>query len=353
MGITYQRDTTREMYLHLLLLISPAFGMPSSALIDIGKGIIDQLDSIPGFTEESKKVFKDSKLFENVAASLKEAEKAILEMDAELKLLETEELQFEDNYFPKYNEAKRYLRESRQKLRKLADRTVHEIRDLKILLKNLDENKDTVLLKTSLDKMKDLMIETLETLNEALGKYNSALETFENLNSAIGKQNRKLEKMVTKDSAEYKAWRTKTRGGIYGTIGTTTTACIVADALGALGICSAVSGILSTVATIATEAEIANYAKQLEKLKNITGRMLQSGKQFDTTIHEAIDILTYEIELINNWTNSAEVVNKNIDKYPEEYLKKYISIRTIFVNGLNDLQNSAEDFLAQPVDILA
>ena len=88
-------------------------------------------------------------------------------------------------------------------------------------------------------------------------------------------------------------------------------------------------------------------------MKSITDRMLMAGRDFDTTIHEAIGILTYEIELINNWTNSAEVVNKNIDKYPEEYLKKYIAIRTVFVNGLNDLNKSAEDFLAQPVDILA
>jgi len=341
------------MYLHLLLLVSPAFGMPSSALIDVGEGIINQLDSIPGFTEEGKNIFKDSKLFENVAASLKEAEKAILEMDAELKLLETEELQFEDNYFPAYNEAKRYLRETRQKLRKLADRTVTEVRDLKILLKDLDESKDTVLLKASLDKMKDLMIETLETLKEALGKYNSALQTFENLNSSIKKQNRKLEKMVTKDSAEYEAWTTNLRGGTYGTIGATTTGLIFADIFGCLGICSAVGGVVSISTVAGVEVAIAEYAAQLEKLKKITDRMLESGEQFDTTIQEAIGILTEEIELINNWTNSAEVVNRNIDKYPKEYLKKYISIRTIFVNGLDDLQKSAKDFLAQPVDILA
>merc|ERR1712072_1601945 len=196
-----------------------------------------------------------------------------------------------------------------------------EVRDLKILLKDLDDSNDTVLLKTSLDKMKDLMIETLEALKEARGNYNSALETFENLNSSIGKQNRKLEKMLTKNSAEYEDWTQKTRGGVYGTIGTTTTACIIADALVALGICSAISLATGGIAAIVTEVEIAEYAEKLD--------------------------------LINNWNNSAEVVNKNIDKYPKEYLEKYISIRTIFVNGLDDLNKSAEDFLAQPIDILA
>merc|ERR1719277_224666 len=104
------------------------------------------------------------------------------------------------------------------------------------------------------------MIETLETLKDALGKYNSALETFENLNSSIEKQNRKLEKMVTKDSAEFKAWTEGMRGGIYGTIAGTTTGCIVADALGALGICSAINAIVSGSTAAAVETEITKYA---------------------------------------------------------------------------------------------
>merc|ERR1712066_737913 len=349
------RETLRdiEMYLHLLLLISPALGMPSSALIDVGKGIFDQLDSLPGFAEETKAIYNNSKLFETVAESLKEAEQAILQMDSELKLLESEEVQFEDNYFPAYNEAKQYLRESRQNLRKLADRTVKEVKALKTLLKDLDKNEDTVLLKESLDIMKDLMIETLETLKEALGKYNSALVTFENLNSSIGKQNRKLKKMTTKNSDEYIAWTKKLRGGIYGTIAGTTTACIVADALGAFGICSAVSAAISASAAAAIESEIQKYGDKLEHFTNITERMLEAGGKFDTTINEAISIFTYEIDLINKWTTRAGVVSRNIDDHKTEYLKKYISIRTIFVNGLDDLNKSAEDFLAQPIDILA
>jgi len=339
-------------YLQLLLLISPAFGMPSSALVDVGKGIINQVDSLVGFTEETKAVFNNSELFEIISESLKEAEKNILEMDVELKLLETDELQFEDNYFPAYNEAKRYLRETRQGLRKLAQRTVKDVRDLKILLEDLDKSNDPVLLKASLDTMKDLMIETLETLNEALEKYNSALETFENLNSSIATQNRKLEKMVNKNSAEYNAWTEKLRASIYTTIAGTTVGCIVADALGALGICSAVNAAISGTTAAGIEAEIVKYGATLNKLKKITDRMLESGNNFDQSIKQAIDILTGEIDLINNWANSAEVVSKNIEKYPQQYLTKYISIRTVFINGLNDLNKSAEEFLDQPVDIL-
>jgi len=197
------------------------------------------------------------------------------------------------------------------------------------------------------------MIETLKTLKEALEKYNSAVATFEKLNHSIATQNRNLEKMTDKNSAEYKAWTEKVRGGLYGTIAGTTVGCIVADALGGFGLCSLTSAIISIPTAIAFEAEIAIYSATLEKLKSITGRMLESGYNFDNAINEAIEILTEEIDLINNWANSAEVVNKNIDKYPQQYLKKYKSIRTVFINGLDDLNNAAEQFLEQPVDILA
>merc|ERR1712241_216154 len=209
-----------------------------------------------------------------------------------------------------------------------------------------------VLLKTAIDKMKDLMIDTLETLKEALGKYNSALETFENINSSIKTQNHKLGKMVDRNSAEYKEWTQKIRAGVYTAIGGTTVGLIFADIFGCLGICSAVNVVVSASTAAGIENEIAKYSTKLETLKKITDRMLESGGKFDQTITEAIVILTDEIELINKWTNSAEVVNRNIDKYPQKFLEKYKFIRNIFVDGLDDLSNSAQDFLDQPVDIL-
>ena len=80
--------------------------------------------------------------------------------------------------------------------------------------------------------------------------------------------------------------------------------------------------------------------------------MLESGYNFEKNINEAIDILIEEIELINQWANSAELVSKNIKKYPVEYLRKYQTIRTIFINGLDDLDLAAKNFLARPIDIL-
>merc|ERR1712018_686086 len=327
--------------------------MPSNALLDVGNKIVDQLDSLPLMTEEGKNILKNSNLTETIAEALSEAEKNIREMDAELKLLESEELQFKDNYFPAYNEAKSYLRGTRQALRKLADKTVKDVRDLKLLLEDLDKTDDPFLLKTAIESMKNLMIDTLKTLEEAVEKYNSALDTFEKLNSSIKTQNRKLEKLLDKNSAEYKEWTTNMRAGVYSTVAVSTISFILADVFGCLGFCSAGSLIASIAGIASAETGIAKYAAKLETWKSITERMLESGANFDTTLTEAINILTDEIDLINNWTNSAEVVSNNIEKYPQQYLKKYKTIRTIFITGLDDLSDSAQDFLDQPVDILA
>lgn len=40
-----------------------------------------------------------------------------------------------------------------------------------------------------------------------------------------------------------------------------------------------------------------------------------------------------------------DTVSKNIDQYPQEYLRKIKVIRTTFINALTDLQNTATEFL--------
>ena len=50
--------------------------------------------------------------------------------------------------------SRQYLRQVRQQLRKLAQRTITEVRDFKILLEDLD----SVMLKAAIDRTKELMI---------------------------------------------------------------------------------------------------------------------------------------------------------------------------------------------------
>merc|ERR1712062_642858 len=109
---------------------------------------------------------------------------------------------------------------------------------------------------------------------------------------------------------------------------------------------------MENCSTIDATTEIADFETELKDLKTTTDNILKSGTNFNETIEEAIEILTNKIELISTKTKSAGKVSENINQYPEESLKKFEAIRMDFINGLDDLNIAAEQFLKQPVDIV-
>merc|ERR1712193_201387 len=105
------REREREMYLIVLLLISTALGRPNSAQLDVGENIVNQLDSIVHFTNETGSLLGDSRLIRLVSEGLQAAELNILEMEAELNPLQAQvpELQSVGSYVAAFNETKSYL----------------------------------------------------------------------------------------------------------------------------------------------------------------------------------------------------------------------------------------------------
>merc|ERR1712174_155682 len=108
------------------------------------------------------------------------------------------ELNGASSYFERVNVATSYLRQTRQELRELADRTVTEGRNLALLLDALPESGtlDT-LLTVFIDTMKDLMIETQEKYEVAKAKYNSAITALYDLQHQLQLQLFKLQRSDT------------------------------------------------------------------------------------------------------------------------------------------------------------
>merc|ERR1711944_349942 len=90
------------------------------------------------------------------------------------------------------------------------------------------------------------------------------------------------------------------------------------------------------------EFAITGYNAKLIKLKEVTVNMLESGKSFEDTIDNAMNILGEKITKIND---SANVFSENTDE--EEILTKYQNIRTDLIQELDELKNSAETFLSE------
>merc|ERR1711997_41810 len=349
-----ERETPIQMYLLVVFLISSAFGMPSKAELDVGAEIAKQLESLDNFSDEIGEILNNSDLTKNVVESLQAAETIILEMEVKLKTLQYEvaDLRIEDNYFPKYNKAKSHLRETRQKLRELAHRTVAEVRDLKILLVAVD---DSVLLGVSIDKMWGMTNETLKGLEEARGNYESALTVFNDLISSVKTQNQKLNKMLTEDSDDQQVWEATVTAAAREPCEKRNMKIMEKDNIKRMeeeNENMKMKMKMENCSTIDATAEIADFEAELKDLKKTTDNILKSGTNFNETIKKAIEILTNKIELISTKTKSAGKVSENINQYPEESLKKFEAIRMDFLDGLDYLNIAAEQFLKQPVDIV-
>jgi len=324
------------MYLHLLviLLISPAFGKPSSVRRDVGANIKNQLDGLVDFSHETRNLLKDPKLLEKVSKSLEDAENNILEMEAHLKNLQSKVpgLSNVDNYFPKFNEAKSYLRQTRQELRELAHRTKAEVNNMNILLDDLDNNKDPVLLTATIDRMKILMKETKERLFEAKNKYQSANEAFDNLISSLKVQNGITADFLRETEAEFIEDKDYTEIVRYN--------CKIASWF-TFGLCSLIHHFVN-------EVPLETARVELIALRAETDRFLNGATILYADVGAAINVMAKELDQINVWEVSAEQVSQNIVTYPEKYLREIKIIRDTFRRGLNDLYTAANQFLANP-----
>merc|ERR1712062_365061 len=96
-----------------------------------------------------------------------------------------------------------------------------------------------------------------------------------------------------------------------------------------------------------TNSFIATKIGQLERA-SVSPRVTEIGQSFEKTLKLLIDILDEEIEMITIWTKSAKTVSKNIENISEDNLRQFQSLKTIFMNGLDDLKNATETFLDQP-----
>jgi len=249
-------------------------------------------------------------------------------------------LKFQDEYFPMFYSTRSKLKEVRDTLRALAGWTISKTINVKksfVLLDNEIKKGELVSLGAAFKEMKSLMILSEKILNKAYDEFNLTIEAFEKLNKKIQIDNQFLKKLKDSESKEYKEWETSVRAIAFGPIATTSILDVfgTVDALGCFGFCP----VFGNAATV--ESTINKYKAAFRKFEILTNNVLVKGKQISNTLREANAFLNSERELIIEWTNNVETVTENIDSNPEEYSRKYAEIRSIFNDGLDDLQITA------------
>merc|ERR1712079_605906 len=372
MGDIDRKRRRRDVF-STFFLISPALGMPSKAAEDV-----NELQSFIDFSKETGDLLDNSQWIKEVFESLENTEPSVLGLEVELKTMHSNVtgLGLVDNFFPAYNEAKRYLRETEQKLREFAYKTVAEVRDLKTLFAAVDETQDQAerqdLFRLSVEKMTGFMQDTLKKFREANEKYETAKNTFVNLKDLSTQSKEKVEKMLKTDSTEHQNWVEKVTYAVRNAtdvlekvrkftalaearfkeiqsheddspeLQERVKAVIKAGKEAAI---KYVTDLIEAKIEVDIEFAIKRYQTKLEKLKEVTDSMLESGESFEKTIDNAMNILRKKITKITMSTESANVVSENQDS-PQQFLTKYQDIKTDLINGLDNMKNSAETFLS-------
>merc|ERR1712241_445647 len=337
MGSTSQREEReeREMYLLFILLVSPAFGRPSSDQ-DAGANIEDQLNDILEFNSKTENLLNNSNLFGKVSESLKNARQNIIDMEAELNslALKFSSLQKARNFFPDFTKAQGSLRQTRQQLRELAHRTVTEEESVRSLLDALDDAKShkPILFKAAIGRMRLLMEETKEKLKAAKINYEEATLSYTNLIFSVKEQHDILIIEAGNIFARFekdKEYTEKVRND-----------CKIASWF-TFGLCSLIHHYVN-------EVPLEQARPEVEDLKSRSKNLTERAEILKKDVNEAIEIMDDEIELIDKWAISAEKMEKNIDDIPEESLRVFEAFRRVFKLGLDDLKKAAKNFLAQP-----
>merc|ERR1712018_155936 len=329
---TSQREEReeRDMYLLLILLVSPTYGRPSSDQ-DAEANIENQLDDILEFNSKTGKLLNNSNLFGKVSESLKNARQNIIDMEAELNslALKFSSLKKTRNFFPDFTKAQSSLRQTRQELRELAHRTVTEEENVRSLLEALDNAKShkPILFKAAIGRMKLLKEETKEKLKAAKNKYEEAQFSYTNLISYVKAQQDILGTEAERIYAKFEEDKEYTEKVRYN--------CKIASWF-TFGLCSLIQH-------FENEVPLEKARLERENLETMSEKLTERAKILNKDINEAIGIMKNEIELIDKWANSAELVRKNIDEFPEETLRLYEPFRVVFKNGLDDLKKAAEN----------
>jgi len=338
---------------------SKSFPSESGRFIRSPSAAIDALNDastqIGNLVSKGTKVPKDS--IEQVTKFITVLTEGIKKIDNEIKVLQklsaTNNLKahkLNHAYYHEYLPIKRNLRESRLKLTRLAKKTVNMSKKIRGFYDNTYIG-DAVAIKAQMHTLKKFLKESMSILQESEELYKSAIAKLEAFAPRFFDFNQDVKKMLDENDDASTKWKAEVRGGVYGGTGGGTLACIIADVAGASGICSAIYNIVTWPAAIGgVEGAIAAYNKQLKKVKLAGDEIHLRMTGLDTSMKETIEFLETEVTVIIEWQEDVENVQDTVSQFNAQELSY---LKNIFIEGIDDLQASAQAFLDRPDNVFA
>lgn len=267
-----------------------------------------------------------------------------------------EHTQITNEAIKKYNSVKEKVRAARRRLRSLADKTKTACEELELYLKGwgneFDNQEKKFYLQEQLRIMDALMRDSIKILTEAEKIYETAINNIDGVNSSLQEFSRELKKMLDVNSAEHSSWTAKLRGSVYGTAGSVTIGCIVADITTTFGLCSAIGPPITWVASIPiVEGSIAAVSAKLEELEARGESALADVKALKDNIPQLIKALADELNIVSHWKNDADGLKEKLDTLDLDKFARMSLYRRCFEKKVVALRESAEDYLNLPVEL--
>jgi len=315
---------------------------------------MNDTSTIGTFISKGKKVPKQA--LEAVTKFITVLTDGITKIDNEIKALRNlttthnlEAFDLNHAYYHEYLPIKTNLRESRLKLTRLAKKTINMSKKIKGFYDNTNIG-DVVSIKAQLHTLKKFLEESMPILQESEAEYKSAIEKLEAFAPKFFDFNQEVKKMLDTGSAVYDEWTSDVRLGVYAGTATGTVTCAILDAtLITWGLCSAIYNPIAWAGALGgVEGAIASYSSQLEKVAMAGDEIHLRMQGLDTSMKETIDFLETEVAIIIEWQEDVENVQDTVSQFNAEELSV---LKNVFIEGIDDLQSSAQAFLDRPENI--
>jgi len=336
----------------LMVLMTSGFGFPRTRR-DTGD---EQLDQLVDTLEEGTKIQQDvikvaANSSKKIQELLKEVERKIKEMAIDIGVVNANRMEITKKAIDTLIKSKTALKLTRNKLTKLADKTVLSVNDLIVYMEAWDSENYSVkeqkeYLKEQAVIMEKLLIESKAVLSDAKNDYFQASLDMNGVDFQLKAFIKKMSKMLDKESAEHKSWTAALRLGVYSGAYGVTLAMMFADLLGCLGLCSAI-GTTATLASSVTavEVSISKVSDQLENLNEVTSKAITKVAEVSKYATNLQDQIQKENNVIIRWENAVEHMDDNLEKIEEESFYRLSLRRKTFTNGLIGLRKAAEYFI--------
>lgn len=329
--------------------------------LDSIKGLVDgalNTDTEVGVMNQGMNILKENmknfeKLDKLAKSAQEEADQKIAVLVHTIGKIETEKIAITKETVNTYLKGKSKLRNARQRLRRLAVKTISTMKQFEVYMDSWDpedpEHKNVVVYyKEQIYLLKKLLTESKSTISEVQSVYDEVMDDMERVEHNLRTIQLTIKQQKGLDREEFEAWATRVRAGVYSTIGVSTTACIIADILGALGICSLINAAVSGSTAAGIEVNIADVKAELDRLDIAVKSADKTTKTLMVATNAMQKYVTEEIDLIDVWEEAVFNLDEKLEDGRDYLTSTFASKRKVFRLAVLDLKNAAQAFFKRP-----